>query len=396
MSVGFIFYLGHSLDAPLHWGKLDHGQLVDAGKLDNAAALVDFAQAQSVEGCVSAIISGEHVALRTITAPPKSRSKFLAAARYLLEDELAEPVDATHVVTSHKGSEGRVIAIRNEIIDAWCGAFADAGLDLDFLSPDFLCLPDNDGNPVVAVDEARIVARVGARGFAAAASISEFVIGPMARDGSLAECSFHGNPNVVCDIPELSSQNWRPLGEHGLFGLCAVALDQRQPENLLQGKRQARGHWRDGVKQWRRAGSLAAALIGVLLSIYIVQGIRDMRVTAAYEDRTNELHAQYFPDAANVDPYTNARAVLSSSADSAFLSLSSAVSDALVQTDGVRVDRMRYDQTRNQLVISVRSGDNRNIEAFRAQLASAAVPVRDAGGYRRSNNEWVGDLIVGQ
>lgn len=392
MTGRYVFYLGLSPDENIRWAKLDAGAPAEFGEIANVEALADFRAGRDELDRAAVIFPGEQAAFRMMPAPPRSGSKFRAAARYLLEDELGEAVDGVHIVTAIKDGKGLILAAKHAVLDDWLETFNAAGVELDAAAPDFLCLPDHDGAPVVLFDGDRVVAALDGKGFAAERHLADSLLTPAAQAGALDGAALYDAPNDF----DVGQAQRRRLDAGGATGLLARAIESGIGVDLLQGKRRVRPVWRRNFAEWRRPALLAAALAFVWLAVFIAGGARDLRLAKAYAARATALHAEAFPDDAGAEPYAHAREVLAAGGGASLLGLSATVAEALEDVDGVQIDRLRYNQARDQIVISLRSTDDRTIETFRQRLAEAQVAVSDAGGYRRADNEWIGDMIVGR
>ncbi|MEQ8934883.1 MAG: hypothetical protein RIE56_03720, partial [Amphiplicatus sp.] len=56
--------------------------------------------------------------------------------------------------------------------------------------------------------------------------------------------------------------------------------------------------------------------------------------------------------------------------------------------------RISFDAARGEIVVSVRSNSDVDIETLKTRLAERGVAARDNGGYRRSGAFWIGELAA--
>lgn len=393
MSERYLFILGQTVDEPVTWVRTAGDAVLDGGEAVDAAELAAVADKMSSADRAVAILPGEQIAMRRLPAPPKSAAKLAAAAHYLLDDELAEPVSDLHIVAAGGASEGAAYAIKNRVIDAWLEAFAAAGVDLDMMTADCFCLPVSDGRPTLFVGKKRTLAFVGGRRFAAENKLAERIIAAELSDEKLENLTIYKMHNASVELSGGTGDEVREVDADGLIKLFLKGLED-DPVNLLQGKYKNVRRWRESVKVWRRAGSLAAAAAAAAVLVFFAGGVADLRTAGAFEQRAAEIQEAYLPEAAGRDLRAYANEIVAAKKGAAFLALSSAFAEALEQTPGVRIDRLRFDQARGQMVVSVRSANDANLEALRATLTQLRINAQEAGGYRRIGDEWAGDMIV--
>ena len=136
MSQQLLIFLGESVMSPIQWGVVEDERLLEAGRIPGAEALGSLRRRQQETEKTIAFLPGEQAALRHMETPPKTAAKFKAAAAYLLEDDLSEPLEQIHYATQFSSNGGFILAIRDEIIQNWVDIFAAANLEVDVLTTD--------------------------------------------------------------------------------------------------------------------------------------------------------------------------------------------------------------------------------------------------------------------
>ncbi|NOX83519.1 MAG: hypothetical protein GXP06_11145 [Alphaproteobacteria bacterium] len=394
MSGRFIFLLGQTPRDAIGWAKLTGRSPISSGRLDSADELSLLAKDIAEADRVIAILPGEQLAVRAMAAPPQNAAKLKAAMDYLLDDELGEAVQELHIVAAMIGGERVALAVKKSLVRNWLSVFQNAEIALDFMTADFLCLPATEGKAAIFFDEDRIVASIGSQGFSASNGLAMHLLPPLLENSAKPVVEVFGIFNEVAAASGLAPEDVCPLDSEEVFAQYALGLDGRASPNFLSGEFKDKKSWRDGALVWRRAATMTVAVAAFSLALFVAQGVRDMNIAKTYEQRATALHEQYFPQAQGGDIRAHAVEILSRSSDISFLRLSAVFNDALGETSEVQVDRLRYDAMRGQLVASLKSADDSNIEALQITLLSRGVRAEDAGGYRRSGNLWVGDMTV--
>lgn len=343
-----------------------------------------------------AVLGGEQVALRDIPSPPKQPAKLRAAALYLLEDELAEAVDDLHVALSAGADGARAFAISKSLMRAWLDAFAEAGVALAEMTVDYALIGGSSGVCVIAADGDRIIASRGAAGFAAESALAEIVAPAFlkaAGDAAIVSYGAHEHVGRWAAAPV----ERRPLAHEAdflaLFGANLGGKDGRV--DFLSGEFKPKRAYTVELGAWRRPAALAASLAGALVLLGAASGLRDWRVAERYETTAEALHKAAFPTFDGGDIRGHARGLLSSGAKTAgFLDMTARLTAGLEAHDGVSIERIRFDAARGQYTFSIRSASDAGIEAFRTGLTQFGVEASDNGGYRRTGDQWVGEMTA--
>lgn len=396
MSSALILLLGLTTAAPIRWARLAGGSLIEFGRVDGAERLSTLAALAAGSDTVAAVLPGEQVAMRRLPSPPKSDAKFRSAAAYLLEDELAEPIDALHVAIDSRDGDGLAMAARKSVIEAWLGAFASAGVAPDVLTADYLLLPCAAGQGTVIIEESgrRVIAAVAGVGFAAESTLAGPALGapPFAGASRLVVHGDAAAARAMLNAAMIDAAG--PADDAALLGLYGALLEARAP-NLLQGAFRRRRAFAPAFAPWRRSAALLAASLAALAVFAVADGLRSARTADRLEQAALAAHRSAFPEAAAEDPARHARRVLGASAGGgSFLALANRFAEAVEADNRVQIDRISYDAARGQMIVSVRSGSDVDIEALKARLAERGVAARDNGGYRRSGAFWIGELAA--
>lgn len=395
MNETLILILGPSLEDPVNWAFRAEGQVRLAHRSENVADLASIAERASAARQVVAILPGEAATVRVMPAPPKSGGQFRAAASYLLEDELAEPISNVHViVVRHESGAGQALAIKRSVLEGWRAALADAGLFPDVMTVDFALLPAAPGRAVLVDTPDRLIGCAGLQGFAVEKPIADMAAAALLSDEALEEIVIFGERAFDAGDWESFTVDWRePLNDETMMACFAEALEMGPAPNFLQGEYRKKRDWRLAAGPWRRVAALAAACIAALTVGSIVDSIRSTRLADRLNAETLTLHQAAFPEAASVDPRAHARSVLSSGGSVAqFLPISTYIAETLDEVDGVQIDRIRYNAERGEYSVNLRVADVERLDAFKRVLAARGVTASEAGSVRRSGGYYLGEL----
>lgn len=391
MTERLIFLLGLSPEAPFRWAHYSDDRLIEGGWLESAADLPALRERFGEIDLVAALLPGEQAATRRMTSVPKGAAKARAAALYLMEDELGESAEALHVAAS----DSLAFAVKTAILEEWRSLFAAAGFDLDILSADYLVMPSSDDVGVIVFDEGRVVAAINGGGFAVDNDLFDMLGAELLKDGP-PRLQALGDITLLRRLPEtITVERLGALEDARLLDLYAVSLSEAATPNFLQGPYQKRRTLMPALLPWRRAGALAAALAALFVVSLVATGLRSQSEAKTWNEAAQKVHTERFPDAASENPTAHARKLLAQQGgDVSFLVLASRFADAMEKNDTVQIDRIRYNASRNEFVVSVKSQTNSGIEDLKNALAAAGVATQDSGGYRRSGAYWTGDLMA--
>ncbi|HBK92004.1 MAG TPA: hypothetical protein DDZ68_10075 [Parvularcula sp.] len=370
--------------------------MVEAGGVEGVAALPGVLERLPADRRIVAVLRGEQVAMRDIPSPPRQPAKLKAAAGYLLEDELAEAVDELHIAIS-TGAEGvRAYAISKPLMRSWADAFAEAGVTLAEMSVDYALIGGSSGVCVIAANRDRIIAARGGAGFAAELPLAEIVAPAfLAAAGEAAIVSYGAHEHL--GRWAAAPVERRPLAHEAdlvsLFGANLGGKDGRV--NFLSGEFSPKRTYTVELGAWRRPAALAAGLASGLVLLGGASGLRDWRVAERYETTAEILHKSAFPTFEGGDIRGHVRGLLASGAKTAgFLDMTARLTAGLEAHEGVSIERIRFDAGRGQYTFSIKSASDAGIEAFRTGLAAFGVEATDNGGYRRTGDQWVGEMTA--
>lgn len=394
MSDLLLLMLGPAPGAPLRWGVFEAGRLTEGGWIDGGD-LSDLAPKALGADKLAALLPGEQVAVRAFPAAPRGGARRQAAARYLMEDELGEAADALKIAVAADRTPPIAVAARASIVEGWLAAFAAAGLDCDILSADYLALASNGEGATIIGEGERVIAAFS--GLGAGVDRGLFAdLAPQLFAEHQGRIAVAGEAALGRCLPDPEQADWLgDIDDARLLSIFGGAVLSRPPANFLEARFLNRKALAAALAPWRRAGLIAASLIGVLLLGVVVDAARAGREADRWNNAATALHREYFPDEAASDPVTFARRRLGQGGgEQSFLWLATRFSDALEGNEAVQIDRIRFNAARGEFIVSIRSDSDTAIEALKGTLAAAGVAAQDSGGYRSAGGIWTGELTA--
>jgi type II secretion system protein L len=301
-----------------------------------------------------------------------------------------------HVALSAGAEGARAFAISKALMKGWVDAFALAGVAVSEMTVDFASIGGAAGVCVIAGDRDRILASRGSAGFAAELSLAEIVAPAFLKAAGEAAIVSYGAHEHVGRWAAAPVER-RPLASEAdliaLFGANLGAKGERV--DFLTGDFKPKRSYTVEFGAWRRPAALAGVLAAALVLLGAAAGVQDWRVAKRYETTAAAIHKSAFPTFEGGDIRDHVRGLLSSGTKTAgFLDMTARLTAGLEAHDGVTIERIRFDAARGQYTFSIRSASDAGIEAFRTGLSEFGVEATDNGGYRRTGDQWVGEMTA--
>jgi len=391
-----VLKLGQTPGDPVAWGAFGAGRMIEAGRAEAVAALGALANRYDEGARIVAVLPGELVALRDIPSPPKQASKLRAAAGLLLEDELAEGVDDLHIAFTSGSNGARAFAISKLLMKGWLAALDEAGVAPAEMTVDYALLGGSSGVCVIAQDKDRIIASRGSAGFAAELALADLVAPAFIQAAGEAAIVSYGAHEHVGRWAAIPVER-RPLAhEADLIALFGASLGGKNERvEFLAGEFRRKRTYSVEFGAWRRPAMLAASLAAALIALGAASGIRDWRIAERYETTAQSLHKAAFPTFEGGNIREHVRGLLAGGSKTAgFIEMTARLTAGLETHQGVSIERIRYDAARGQYTFSIRSASDAGIEAFRTGLVRSGLEATDNGGYRRTGDQWVGEMTA--
>lgn len=311
------------------------------------------------------VAPGVDVTAHWVKIEARSEAQARAAAVFALEDQLAEAKDSLHLALGPVlvGNERLALVASKAMIEAWLGGALARGYEAQALVPDYLLLPEPEGDGALGMKMGALLAvRARKLAFSAELTLARQVLGNRAlrliEDAVQAQEMIAGNALVAPQV------------------------------DLLQGSF-ARKQPRSGVGAGPSPG-LLLALVGALALLAPAPdwaaGLRYHFAAQAANARTQALARQIAPDApSSLDPVSLVRARLQAGAAprvAGFAAISASVFGAIERANNVQLDSLAFAPD-GALRATLTYGAFSDIEVLRGGLAQAGLVLEEGAATNR-------------
>lgn len=323
------------------------------------------------------LVPTEDVLLLAVDLPMASTSQRRAALPFAIEDRIAEPLDAVHVVLGPSLAAQTYLAavVRHEVMAGWIATLAAAGLGHVRIVPDALALPvPPAGSWNVARAEDRMIVRIDT-GVGFALPVARF-LSVWAAGGSLP-CAVFG-PSLQLDLPMATIADAVDYSR-----LAAATLDLRT------------GPYAPPARALPPALRRVAAIVAIGLLAHTALLAADAlalgRQAVARRVTTEALVRQALPGtplSADLD-----RLLPGAGSHGAMLPLLTRAAAALDPVGGLTWNKLAWSATDNSLTLGVEAADIGGLQ--RAQAALVAAGLNPASGaVTAGQGRADGDIVV--
>lgn len=323
---------------------------------------------------------GEQVRLLSLAVSPEEKKHLARALPFLIEEDVAEDIDAVHVAYVLQGAEkATVMLCAHEHMRRWQADLDDLP-HIDSWVPEPLLLPWRGGEWCLVFDGDRAILRTGEGSGTAleAALLPAYLSALLAHAAAPDALVVYGQDRSaeLAVLPDGLAQKaqWRGGG----FAAALWLHDSSQSlPSLLQGSYARRLPLARWARQWRwPAAAMAAALVLQLAATWTdyLRLREDNRVLrASIEERFREIN----PRGALVDPETQLRrqldALTGSGQAGGFIQLLETVGGVIAAQRGTGVDSINYNQRGGEMRLGITAPDYSAVERIREALGGAGV-----------------------
>jgi len=355
MSPLRLILLPRTEGAPIPYRIVVDGRIARRGVLDRA-------QPGDADLPTLVAVPGEDAVCRWLALPGGRAVQAAAAARFLLDEELAAPRDSLHVAVGAPEPDGQRLAVVVDRVrmQSWIDRLSALGIRVLAIVPDHLLLPEPPGDEVVyaAVD----VAMAAVRGRRLAITGEEALLAVVAGE--------RGRRLVPDDADAMMAA-----------GAASPLIDLRQGDFAPAGER--------GRRAGANRGAVLAAL--VLLSLLAVPAVEATRHTLAARAAEAEAEALAGPGSGVAAARLQARLDRLQAAER-FPATAAALFTAVESIDGMELQGMLYD-SEGALRVSVAHLNYSDTELFRTRVARDGLAVEESSAVAEEGR-IVSDLIV--
>jgi general secretion pathway protein L len=336
-----------------------------------------------------------------VPLPARSEREARQAAPFLIEDELAAPVEDTATLIGPADGDGRryVYAMRRELAERWQALAARIPARRILLVPDVFAAMDFSEDAVLFADRGHLLL-CRPRADRPALCIEDALLAD-ALPAALAAAK--PDSLAVADSIDWTEIVGIPLPKPRRFAAFDLARAiAALPETLidrLPGFATVRGggaSWLTVLSPFRRAGMALAASLLVAAVLLGAEGIYYQSQRAAIDDAGTALFSATFPGTPAVNPEVQLRRqieALEGAGGSDFLAMATALAEMTRGVDSIQIDTMRYDRALNVLNVTAVYAGFSDFEALARAAGELGVVLED-GGVRQTGNTLTGEFAV--
>ncbi len=328
------------------WGVVDGNRVITHGR--------DAPPAKENHKEVVAVLSGQSLRIYPHELPATSKRDRLRAAGFSIEDKIAVPLARVHIALS----DDRIAVMDKDELAANITQLKQAGVTPAKAVADFEALAEIDGN-VALLD--RVV-----------------TTGPLG----------HAMDNGWAD-------EGKTYPDETLLAAIGSKLEQNTTLNILQNGFSSKSSFNFGWRKLAPLGGLAACL-GLAALVMHGAEARALRLQAAdLKTQTAQLYTEATGQAAPSNPALAAtRAVKSGGKDTlAFLRLSQILFSSVEQIEGLSVEQLRYQDSKNELQLRLIYPSFESAGALETAIRTAGGRLT-TGGVREQSGQFVGEATL--
>jgi len=332
----------------MNYSLYQDSALVEQGEtsLDTLASLIED---KTIELCMM-VIPGEQVTSVNVALPAGAQRHLDQALPYLVEDQLATPLETVHFARSAPGADGHclVLIIAKDLMTQWHHIASALNLPAVNLIPEYLLLPVGE-TPRYCQQKNKTLVRMA--------------------DGT--GCCISGETTAL----PFDYQDWEevPIGQ--------LVTSQPASVNLLQG---AFALTPKEHRNWIKPACWSLAASVVLLMAYLgAAGLFFHNKANALEQDARALYQTLFPNDKRI---VNIRRQMqghlnnaeTGNADTGFLILLSGLSDAVAETgaDAITPRHLQYSQKESTLTVELQANSLTGAHSLRDQLSRQQLAAR--------------------
>lgn len=412
---------GGDADTPAGWALVGgDGGLVAEGRV-LPGQRPDLPQGRLPSHAI-ALMPAQDLQVRHLAVPGRHDREAARAAPFLVEEDLAAPLETQHVAIGPRGEDGQcwLFAAYRTVQAGWREYLLGLGVKPVYAVPDAMMLNGHGGDLTLAGYEGVILFQTRA--------------GDLVRRAELAgsEAAEPGPDDPVCGgIDAVLAEHVLPaLGRHMAPKRLTIGPDidpglvapddtpiavkrqpvpdlrleaARSPETVFGALPAFFGEalvfgidWPARLQPWRRAAVLAGVTVLGATALLAAEGVYYAHRAEVFYESSRDLYRTEFDERA-VDPAAQLRVRLRALGDgpgeAGFLPLAAALAEIAAASQTVSIDSVRYSADRGGLSVTASYPDFADFETFRA-AAEAEGLVIEEGGARQGGDAITGDFLL--
>ncbi|HEX4049271.1 MAG TPA: type II secretion system protein GspL [Steroidobacteraceae bacterium] len=355
MADWFVLRLPHGHMERVSWMPADvRGQPLGAPQLGSLLQAAGAAGGRRV----AAIVPSSDVLITEVELPVKSGIRVQQVVPFALEEQLAADIETLHFAAGTRDeTTGRtsVAVVTRALMDQWLGELAGAGLTPEVLCTEAALLPENPGHVVVMLEGDTLCVRRAGQSTQAlpaldiAAALQALLGQTLASDDLIFYVSPEDWQRRSAEVEALRMQCASlkvQLLNFGPLPLLSPHLAADGPHlNLLTGDYAPKRAFGAGLRRWRLAASLAAALVAVHLLGLALQLHEQHRAEQTLDSAIGQIAGHVLPagaDSSEIRPRIERALLERSGAAGGLMPALATLAGAVQGADGTSVETLSF------------------------------------------------------
>ncbi|MCS6096559.1 type II secretion system protein GspL [Shewanella baltica] len=365
MSERLFIRLGRTAEQACSWlvWSEQEQEIIASGELANAQGLSTLTE-RAGNRPVDVLVPAAAMTLTSVHLPEKGQRQALKALPFMLEEALADDVDAMHfTVGPRDGDALSVVAVAHEQMQTWLSCLTEAGLKVKRIVPDCLALPLQECQWAAMNFGNELLLRTG---LATGQSLPLPWL-PIALEQlrpAQGEVSVASYTDMQLEGVELKPQSL----ELPMLVLARGIL--HAPVNLLGGVYTPKREYSKQLMMWKSAAIVIAiacvlALVNKGLTIHQVNGqIADLKA------QSESIYQQLVPGNSRIvnlrsQMESQLRALQGQGSGAEFFAMLDGLQDAFKQVPELKPNSLRFESARNEIRMQVSAKNYAQIEKFK-------------------------------
>lgn len=373
MSERLIIRLASQSTQPIMWLVYNDQQqdVIASGELSSSDELENIAT-YAAQRPVDVLVPGSEVNCFEVTLPKANRRQAIKAVPYMLEDELASPVEALHFTyAKQQGDQQTVYVCEQEKIQWWLDTLTRAKITIRSMIPDYLALPvpEEHNISMLQLGDSIVMRKGSSLGQTIEKSWLELAFSEHESDEALSVAHYGVESQLMVD-----GITWHEQAL--LLPMQQLAQGTEKPNNnmltgMFKQNKNEQNHW----LIWRTAASVAAVALVLFFADMYIETQQLVEQRASLKLQTDRIYKQLNPNVRKVrmvkKQMTKQLAQLGGgSNDSEMLIMLVALNDAFLQVPELTPITIKFDNKRRELRLQADAKDYQQFDKFK-QILSA-------------------------
>ncbi|MFB2687166.1 type II secretion system protein GspL [Shewanella mangrovisoli] len=365
MSERLFIRLGRTAEQACSWlvWSEQEQEIIASGELANAQGLSTLTE-RAGNRPIDVLVPASAMTLTSVNLPEKGQRQALKALPFMLEETIADDVDAMHfTVGPRNGDALSVVAVAHEQMQTWLSCLAEAGLKVKRIVPDCLALPLQECQWAAMRFGNELLLRTGL-GTGHSLPLPWLPVAMKQLTAQADEVSVASYTEMELDGVELKPQ---PL-DLPMLVLARGIL--HAPINLLTGVYTPKREYSKHLLQWKNAAivlgaAIVLSLVNKGLTIHQVNGqIADLKA------QSEAIYQQVVPGNSRIvnlrsQMESQLRALQGQGSGAEFFAMLDGLQDAFKQVPELKPNTLRFESARNEIRMQVTAKNYAQIEKFK-------------------------------